>query len=246
MSQLSFCVMTPVDSLVVLGRNISRTLLRNRSMAFSGTSTLGTIFPLVPILRMTLYPRKSKPSVIWVILVFSSDNVSPMVPRSSLSSSFRVWASAGPCTCTLRIITTGLPGRPSQGQKGLDERALTASQRSSPPWDILPAGCVDARRLLRPPPLAAAHHHWLLTPPRAAATAARGTVGPLSKSTCDRSAPLPSRVSAAASVWRCRCRSSLRVGAMAGVRRYAASRSYSRCGRAPAAAATHPPPYTAC
>jgi hypothetical protein len=40
----------------------------------------------------------------------------------------------GPCTCTLRIITTGLPGRPSQGQKGLDERALMASQRPSHPW----------------------------------------------------------------------------------------------------------------
>jgi len=33
----------------------------------------------------------------------------------------------GPCTCTLRINTTGSPGRPSQGQKGLDERALMAS-----------------------------------------------------------------------------------------------------------------------
>jgi hypothetical protein len=39
-----------------------------------------------------------------------------------------------PCTCTLRIITTGLPGRPSQRQKGLDGRALMASQRPSPPW----------------------------------------------------------------------------------------------------------------
>jgi hypothetical protein len=86
--------MTPVDSLVFLGLSISRTFPRNRSMALSGTSTLGTIFPLVPTLRMTLYPRKSKPSVIWVIFVFSSDNVSPMVPRSSLSSSFRAWASA--------------------------------------------------------------------------------------------------------------------------------------------------------
>ncbi len=37
------------------------------------------------------------------------------------------------CPCTLRIITTGLPDRPSKGQKGLDERALTASQRPSPP-----------------------------------------------------------------------------------------------------------------
>jgi hypothetical protein len=36
-----------------------------------------------------------------------------------------------PCTCTLRLITTGLPGRPSQEQKGLDERARMASQRPS-------------------------------------------------------------------------------------------------------------------
>jgi hypothetical protein len=39
-----------------------------------------------------------------------------------------------PCTCTLRIITTGLPGRPSQEQKGLAERVLMASQRLSHPW----------------------------------------------------------------------------------------------------------------
>jgi hypothetical protein len=64
--------------------------------------------------------------------------------------------------------------------------------RSQPPSgplpsvDVLEAGRVDARRLLRPPPLAAAHHHCLLTPPRAAATAARGTAVPLSRSTRDR------------------------------------------------------------
>ena len=40
----------------------------------------------------------------------------------------------GPCTCTLRIITTGLPGRPSQEQKGLAERVLMAPQRLSHPW----------------------------------------------------------------------------------------------------------------
>src|SRR3989454_11492285 len=96
-----------------------------------------------------------------------------------------------------------------------------------PPVDVLEAGRVDARRLLRPPPLAASHHHCLLTPPLAAATAARGTAGPLSRSTRDRSAPPPSRVSVAASVWRRRCRASLRVGATAGVRRHAVSRSYS-------------------
>jgi hypothetical protein len=85
-----------------------------------------------------------------------------------------------------------------------------------------------------------------LTPPRVAATAARGTAGLRAASRRDRSIPPPSRVSAAASVWRCRCRASLRVGAMAGVRRYAVSRSYSRCGRALAAAATRLRPCTAC
>src|SRR5712691_673233 len=107
-----------------------------------------------------------------------------------------------------------------------------------PPVDILEAGRVDARRLLRPPPLAASPHHGVLTLPQVVATAARGTAIPLARSTRDRSAPPPSRVSAAASVWRCRCRVSLRGGARAGVRRYAVSRSYSRCGRAPVAAAT--------
>src|SRR5215471_11599938 len=37
-----------------------------------------------------------------------------------------------------------------------------------PPVDVLAAGRVDARRLLRSPSLAAAHHYCLLTPPRAA------------------------------------------------------------------------------
>jgi hypothetical protein len=39
----------------------------------------------------------------------------------------------GPCTCTMRINTTGSLGRPSQSHKGLDERALMASQRPSHP-----------------------------------------------------------------------------------------------------------------
>jgi hypothetical protein len=56
----------PIDSLVVLGFSISRTFRRNCLMAFSGMSTLGTILPLVPMLLMIWYPKKLKPSVVWV------------------------------------------------------------------------------------------------------------------------------------------------------------------------------------
>src|SRR5229473_111331 len=58
-----------------------------------------------------------------------------------------------------------------------------------PSVDILEAGRVDARRLLRPPPLAASPHHGVLTLPQVVATAARGTAIPLARSTRDRSAP---------------------------------------------------------
>jgi class 3 adenylate cyclase len=44
-----------------------------------------------------------------------------------------IWV-AGPCTCTLRINTTGSPGRLSQEQKGIDEKALMASQRPAYLW----------------------------------------------------------------------------------------------------------------
>jgi hypothetical protein len=40
---------------------------------------------------------------------------------------------ARPCTCTLRINPTSSPGRLSQEQKGLEERALMASQWPSRP-----------------------------------------------------------------------------------------------------------------
>ena len=66
------------DSFVELGESILRTLLQNRLMALSGTSTFGIILPFVPILLMTLYPRKLNPSVIWVTLVFSSESVNPI------------------------------------------------------------------------------------------------------------------------------------------------------------------------
>src|SRR5438132_4345366 len=102
---------------------------------------------------------------------------------------------------------------------------------SSPltPGEALEASRVDARRELRSPRLAASHHHGVLTPPRVVTTAARDTAAPLLRSTRDRSIRPPWRVSAAASVWR--CRASLRGGVTAGVRRYAVSRSYSRYGR---------------
>src|SRR6476660_8702923 len=67
-----------------------------------------------------------------------------------------------------------LTPRLSQEQKGLDERARTASQWPLPPVDVLEASRVDARRLLRPPFLAASHYHSMLTPPLAVATVARG------------------------------------------------------------------------
>jgi hypothetical protein len=72
-----------------------------------------------------------------------------------------------PCTCTLRLITTGLPGRPSQEQKGLDERALTASQWPSPPCGR-PRGrpCERTSPAQAPsprccPPPACSHPRWL-------------------------------------------------------------------------------------
>src|SRR5262249_10632721 len=74
-----------------------------------------------------------------------------------------------------------------------------------PPVDVLAAGRVDARRLLRPPPLAAAHHHWLLTPPLAAAMAARGTGALRAASTRDPSVRPPSRACRAATSWRSPC-----------------------------------------
>jgi hypothetical protein len=70
-----------------------------------------------------------------------------------------------------------------------------------PSVDVLEAGRVDARRLLRPPPLAAAHHHCLLTPPRAAATAARERATPPAASRRDPSAPRPWPAYRAAIAW---------------------------------------------
>jgi hypothetical protein len=44
-----------------------------------------------------------------------------------------VEAQVWPCTCTLRINPTRSSSRPLKEQKGLVERALTASQRPSHP-----------------------------------------------------------------------------------------------------------------
>ena len=55
---------------------------------------LGVITPFPPISLMIWYPRNLNPSVIGVMFVFSSDNVSPLVLRNALSSSFMARASA--------------------------------------------------------------------------------------------------------------------------------------------------------
>src|SRR5438552_136049 len=96
---------------------------------------------------------------------------------------------ARPCTCTLRINTTGSPGRLSQEQKGLSERALIASQRPShSSWRPRRRPCRhtsfgQATFPCRfPPPC-------VLTPPRAAATAAPERATPPGGSIPDPSAP---------------------------------------------------------
>src|SRR4029453_9372053 len=82
MSLLSARIFALNDSLVVLGPSMPRTLYWHCLIALCGMSTFGTILPLVPILLMILYPRKSKPSVIWVTFVFSSDTqISPEILR---------------------------------------------------------------------------------------------------------------------------------------------------------------------
>src|SRR6516164_3969487 len=90
-----------------------------------------------------------------------------------------------------------------------------------PPVDVLAAGRVDARRLLRPPPLAAAHHHCLLTPPLAVATAARGTAAPRAVSRHARSGQRPSLASEAATAWPSPCPWWVPAAARAGVSSHA-------------------------
>src|SRR5919109_1383309 len=117
------------------------------------------------------------------------------------------------------------------------KRALLASSSPLSPGDALDASRVDAHRLLRPPLLAADHHHCLLTPSLAAAMAVRGTAGPLSRSTRDRSALSPSRVSAAATAWRSPCHGSGQAQPEAPARSHAADKRCDRRGTAPVAAA---------
>src|SRR5262245_52820183 len=64
MTLLTAMIFALAESFVVLGESILRILPWKCLIALSGMSTLGIILPLVPILRMTLYPRKSNPSVI--------------------------------------------------------------------------------------------------------------------------------------------------------------------------------------
>src|SRR5215831_10792230 len=105
-----------------------------------------------------------------------------------------------------------------------------------PPVDVLAAGRVDARRLLRPPPLAAAHHHWLLTPPRAAATAARGTAAPHAGSRHGPSSPPPWPASTAATPWPSPSHWWARAVVGPDVRSRGANRSYNRPATRPPAA----------
>src|SRR5262244_1827080 len=115
-----------------------------------------------------------------------------------------------------------------------------------PPVDVLAAGRVDARRLLRPPPLAAAHHHWLLTPPRAAATAARGTAAPHAGSRHGPSSPPPWPASTAATPWPSPSHWWVPAAAQADVRWREADRNYSTRDIRPPAAATRLRPCRAC
>src|SRR4030095_5202467 len=82
--------------------------------------------------------------------------------------------------------------RLSQEQKGLDERALMAFQRSSAPCDALAAGRPATRHRLTSPPFALSPHS-LLTDPRAAARAAHGRAAPRAASRRGPSVQRPGR-----------------------------------------------------
>ena len=97
----------------------------------------------------------------------------------------------GSCTCRLRINTPGSSVDRHRGQKGIDSRALMASQCPLTPGDALTAGRMDARRLRRPAHLPTSPHHGWLTPPLAAATAARESAGLRARSRYGPSTPLP-------------------------------------------------------
>ena len=84
-----------------------------------------------------------------------------------------------------------LTRRPSQEQKGLDERASWHPSGPLTPGDALEAGRADARRCSATTPCRFPLP-CLLTPPLAVATAARETAAPRAGSRHDRSAPPPS------------------------------------------------------
>src|SRR6266850_1284630 len=152
----------------------------------------------------------------------------------------------GSCTCTLRINTTGSSGRPPKDQKGLDERALTAPQRPSPPCGhprrrpcgrTAPAQATSSCHFPRP---------YLLTPLLAAATAARESAGLRAGSRRGQSAPPPWPAYRAASVWLSPSRWSAAAAAGPGVSCYEASKNCNTRGTQPTAAASPPLPCTAC
>src|SRR5262249_31710477 len=93
--------------------------------------------------------------------------------------------------------------------KGLDERAIMASQWPSHPWGRPPSRSCRRTSPLRPPPVAVSHHHGVFIPPLAGATAARGIGAPPGGSRYGRSAPplslasRPAPTAAVVGVWGC-------------------------------------------
>src|SRR6266481_3794048 len=139
-----------------------------------------------------------------------------------------------------------LTRRPPQGQKGLNERALTAPQRPSPPCGhprrrpcgrTAPAQATSSCHFPRP---------YLLTPLLAAATAARERAGLRAGSRRGQSAPPPWPAYRAASVWLSPSRWSAAAAAGPGVSCYEASKNCNTRGTQPTAAASPPLPCTAC
>jgi hypothetical protein len=152
---------------------------------------------------------------------------------------------ARPCTCTLRIHTTGLPADRYRIKKVYPRGLSWPPSGPLSPGDALDAGRADARRRLRPASLAASHHHGWLTPPLVVATAAPERAAPHVASRHGPSIPPPWPAFRAATVWPSRCRWWARAAAGAGVSSRGASRNCSNNGTGRAAAATPPHPCTA-
>src|SRR6266851_87242 len=109
-----------------------------------------------------------------------------------------------------------------------------------PPVDVLEAGRVDARRLLRPPPSGGFPPPGLLTPLLAAATAAHETAAPRGGSRRGPSVPPPWPASGAATVWRIPSRLSAGAVAMARVSWCEANSSCSTGDTTPTAGVRRP------